>query len=137
MNINHSGTETPLSDPKLSEVVERDDLNNANLLTFEVTWENGSVEHIKAHHVLHPAGSRLDAYGEHIRLTGWYDGKHRTALSARADRIRSIRDLGVLPPLPDLDPVPSPEQIEFRERLAATPFLTDEAKAEQPSSGES
>jgi hypothetical protein len=89
-----------------TEIVERDDHNNANLKTFEVTWENGTVEHVRAHFVYHPAlGGIGGSEGRHVTFTGWYDGQHKTILSARPDRIRMIRDLGMVPSLPDLDPV--------------------------------
>ncbi|MEV7013464.1 hypothetical protein [Streptosporangium sp. NPDC051022] len=82
---------------------ERDDYNNANLRTYEVTWEHGTVEHVPAHWVFHPTASPLDKTREHIKFAGWYDGEHRTILSARPDRIRCIRDLGILAPLPDVE----------------------------------
>ncbi|MER7213547.1 hypothetical protein ABT340_41340 [Streptosporangium sp. NPDC000239] len=100
--------------------VERDDYNNGNLRTFEVTWENGTVEHVAAHWVFHPAPDfgLTRSKGEHIQFTGWYDGKHRTALSVRPDRVRSIRDLGVLPPSPDAG---SPQASDFGVRIPIPP----------------
>lgn len=89
------------------EVVERDDFNNGNLLTFEVTWEGGFVERVKAHFISHPTPLGLrgdDSGGRHITFTGWYDGQHRTILSARPDRVRSIRLLDLLSPSPEPEP---------------------------------
>jgi hypothetical protein len=94
------------------EIVERDDYNNANLGTYEVTWENGAVEEIRAHWVIRPQPDLFNGSSdEHIKFVGWYDGVHRTILSARPDRIRCIRDLGVLPSLPDVNP-DEPGQVE-------------------------
>lgn len=95
-----------------AESVEREDFNNSNLLTFEVTWEGGFVEHVKAHFVNHPVshGFSGDGDGKHITFAGWYDGKHRVIMSARPDRVRSIRLLDLLPPLIVPDPVAEDEQ---------------------------
>ncbi len=94
-------------DTEPAPFVEREDHNNANLKTFEVTWENGAVERVGAHWMLQPSADILGKPGvRHITFSGWYDGQHRTALSVRPDRVRCIRDLGVLPSLPDVDAEP-------------------------------
>ncbi|WP_031166055.1 hypothetical protein [Streptosporangium roseum] len=106
-------------------IVERPDYNNANLLTFEVTWENGAVEQIKAHWMLRPSSGSTGLQTDHITFTGWYDGVHHTVLSARPDRVRCIRDLGLLPSLPDLGDsetvaeLDEMDRIELGDRVAA------------------
>lgn len=90
------------------QVVERNDFNNANLLTFEVTWESGLVENVKAHFISHPHGLGRDD-GRHITLSGYYDGRHRVILSARPDRVRSIRLLDLLPSFTEFGVLETPE----------------------------
>lgn len=82
--------------------VERDDFNNANLTEYEVVYADGGFEFVKAHFVNYPTrdslgfGTRRD--NGHIQFTGYYDGKHKTALYVLADDVKSVRNLSLLPP---------------------------------------
>lgn len=57
------------------------------LVAYEVTWMSGHAEHIQAHSVT------VDANPSRVRFHAEIDGRIRLVLDARADDIRTIRDM--------------------------------------------
>lgn len=83
------------------QIVERDDFNNSNLTRYEVTHTDGTVEVVEAHFVDFPSRSFFGKDEDsHIKFTGYYSGRHATALVVQSGRVQQIRNLSLLPPSP-------------------------------------
>lgn len=67
--------------------------------TYEIIWDSGQVEYIKAHQVLMPQSSAMAGlFGEERQKPAWtfhgeVDGRWRLLLTAPADDIRTVRNV--------------------------------------------
>lgn len=99
MTLNHSETETPMSDPMY---ITPSGYDYGPLQTYEITWTSGHIERVRCHQVSYSGRvADLSAWGmlshhsekstRRVHLHGYINRRWQLVLSAREDDIAALR----------------------------------------------